>query len=62
MLLPGSNGSNEFPTAKNLGLDTKIKSLANLEPSQWKTHDFTLFLVLAEKYMARNKNYSSNKS
>ena len=56
------NGSNEFPTAKNLGLDTKIKSLANLEPSQWKTHDFTLFLVLAEKYMARNKNYSSNKS
>ena len=56
------NGSNEFPTAKNLGLDTKIMSLANLEPSQWKTHDFTLFLVLAEKYMARNKNYSSNKS
>ena len=56
------NGSNEFPTAKNLGLDTKIKSLANLEPSQWKTHDFTLFLVLSEKYMARNKNYSSNKS
>ena len=56
------NGSNEFPTAKNLGLDTKMKSLANLEPSQWETHDFILFLVLAEEFLSCNKNYSLNKS
>ena len=55
-------GSNEFPTAKNLGLDTKMKSLANLEPSQWETHDFILFLVLAEEFLSCNKNYSLNKS
>ena len=30
------NGSNEFPTAKNLGLDTKIKSLQTWNPHNGK--------------------------
>ena len=48
------NGPNRFPIPKNLGIDTKIKSVACSEP---KLQIWPFYLILTDPKMATNGHF-----
>ena len=51
------NGPNEFPMPKNLGIDTKTKSLACSEP---KFPIWPFYLILTDPKMATNGHFGNS--